>query len=53
MTLGQDSVKVLDIPKDLAFLVRKWNKLPKEVKKTILTLVKHSIPNQKERNHTT
>ena len=53
MTQGQDSVKVLDIPKGLAFLVRKWNKLPKEVKKTILTLVKHSIPNQKERNHTT
>jgi hypothetical protein len=45
---GQDSVKVLDVPKDLQYLLRKWDSLPKGVKKTILSLVKHSAEVRKK-----
>jgi len=42
------SVNISEIPKDLVFLLRKWDELPKSVKKTILFLVKHSTkPTQK------
>ena len=46
---SKDSSKFLDIPKDLAFLMQKWNKLPKEIKKTILSLVKHCARSEKAR----
>jgi hypothetical protein len=36
-----NSTTFSDIPKDLAFLLRQWSKLPKGVKKTILSLVKY------------
>ena len=48
-SLGKEFTKVSDIPKDLAFLMRKWNKLPKEIKKTILSLVKHCAQSEKAR----
>ena len=43
------SVNISDIPKDLALLLRKWDKLPKSVKKTILSLVKHSVKPVKQK----
>ena len=46
---SKDSSKFLDIPKDLAFLMQKWNKLPKEIKKSILSLVKHCVRSKKEK----